>query len=100
MGPGLPARTGRPTGDRPRSGRACTGIAAQGTPSQGRGVVLGPAHEAILRLLAEGQTDQSIARTLGITTPTVTRTISEIYELLGVESRCQAGVAAKELGIV
>jgi DNA-binding NarL/FixJ family response regulator len=62
--------------------------------------VLNPTQEAILRLLAEGETDQSIARSLGITTRTVTRRIGEIYEVLGVESRFQAGVAAKELGIV
>lgn len=66
----------------------------------GRTGVLSPAHEAILRLLAEGETDQSIARSMGITTRTVTRRISEIYEVLGVESRFQAGIAAKELGIV
>lgn len=63
-------------------------------------ITLSPAHEGILRLLAEGQTDQSIARAMGITTRTVTRRISEIYEVLGVESRFQAGIAAKELGIV
>jgi DNA-binding CsgD family transcriptional regulator len=63
-------------------------------------VMLSPTHEGILRLLAEGQTDQSIARSMGITTRTVTRRISEIYEVLGVESRFQAGIAAKELGIV
>lgn len=63
-------------------------------------VTLSPAHEGILRLLAEGQTDQAIARSMGITTRTVTRRISEIYEVLGVESRFQAGIAAKEMGIV
>jgi DNA-binding CsgD family transcriptional regulator len=61
---------------------------------------LSAVHEGILRLLAEGQTDRSIARAVGITTRTVTRRISEIYEVLGVESRFQAGIAAKELGIV
>jgi DNA-binding CsgD family transcriptional regulator len=68
--------------------------------SDGRVVTLAATHEAILRLLAEGQTDQSIAHALGITTRTVTRRISEIYDLLGVESRFQAGIAAKERGIV
>jgi DNA-binding CsgD family transcriptional regulator len=82
-----------------RVGRGPVVGVAGGLPVGG-GVVVGPAHEAILRLLAEGQTDQSIARALGITTRTVTRRISEIYDLLGVESRFQAGVAAKELGIV
>jgi DNA-binding CsgD family transcriptional regulator len=75
------------------------GTAIQNCPARA-GAGIGPAHEAILRLLAEGQKDQSIARSLGITTRTVTRRIGEIYELLGVESRFQAGIAAKELGIV
>jgi DNA-binding CsgD family transcriptional regulator len=56
--------------------------------------------ESILRLLGEGQTDQAIARQLGITTRTVTRRIGEIYESLGVDSRFQAGVAAQRLGLV
>jgi DNA-binding CsgD family transcriptional regulator len=67
---------------------------------EGSSTALSPAHEAILRLLAEGQTDRSIARSLGVTPRTVTRRIAEIFELLGVDSRFQAGIAAKELGIV
>lgn len=74
--------------------------AEQAPRREGQSDVLSPTHEGILRLLAEGQTDQSIARAMGITTRTVTRRISEIYEVLGVESRFQAGIAAKELGIV
>ena len=65
-----------------------------------RSVRISPTHEAILRLLAEGQTDKSIARSMGITARTVTRRISEIYAMLGVESRFQAGIVAKEFGIV
>jgi DNA-binding CsgD family transcriptional regulator len=61
---------------------------------------LASTHEAVLRLLAEGHTDQSIARSMGITTRTVGRRISEIYHLLGVQSRFQAGIRARELGIV
>ncbi len=76
------------------------GRPAAGRPEPGQPGPLGPAHEAILRLLAEGQTDQAIAHSLGINPRTVTRRISEIYDALGVESRFQAGIAAKELGIV
>lgn len=61
---------------------------------------LSPMHEKILRLLAEGHTDSSVARVGGITTRTVTRRITEIYALLGVDSRFQAGVAAKQMDIV
>jgi DNA-binding CsgD family transcriptional regulator len=83
---------------RARSGGGTRAAAPEG--SEGHAALLSPAHEAILRLLAEGQTDRSIARSLGVTTRTVTRRIGEIYEFLGVDSRFQAGIAAKELGIV
>jgi DNA-binding CsgD family transcriptional regulator len=56
--------------------------------------------KAILRCLAEGATDQMIARRLGVTGRTVTRRIAEVYETLQVESRFQAGVAAHRLGLV
>jgi DNA-binding CsgD family transcriptional regulator len=77
-----------------------TPATAAGGGAEGRSAMLSPAHAAILRLLAEGQTDRSIARALGVTPRTVTRRIGEIYEALGVDSRFQAGIAAKELGIV
>ncbi|MGL5829220.1 MAG: LuxR C-terminal-related transcriptional regulator [Angustibacter sp.] len=54
----------------------------------------------ILRFLAEGETDQAIARQLGITPRTVTRRIAEIYRILGVDSRFQAGAVAQRLGLV
>jgi DNA-binding CsgD family transcriptional regulator len=79
-----------------RSRASENGATRTGTPAGG----LGSAHHAILRLLAEGQTDQAIAHAMGITPRTITRRVNEIYEALGVESRFQAGVAAKELGIL
>jgi DNA-binding CsgD family transcriptional regulator len=54
----------------------------------------------ILRCLAEGETDRMISRRLGVTSRTVTRRIAEVYEVLRVESRFQAGVAASRLGLV
>ncbi|HEY6793880.1 MAG TPA: helix-turn-helix domain-containing protein [Kineosporiaceae bacterium] len=57
-------------------------------------------HLTILRYLAEGATDQGIARALGVTPRTVTRRLNEIYEVLGVQSRFQAGSAARRLGLV
>ena len=83
-----------------RAGRGNGTPATAAGGSEDRSALLSPAHEAILRLLAEGQTDRSIARSLGVTTRTVTRRLGEIYEVLGVDSRFQAGIAAKELGIV
>ena len=77
-----------------------TGTPAVAAGPAGASMGLSPAHEAILRLLAEGHTDRSIARSLGVTSRTVTRRIAEIYEVLGVDGRFQAGIAAKEFGIV
>lgn len=61
---------------------------------------LTPQHLTILRCLADGATDQAIARALGITPRTVTRRLNEIYTALGVQSRFQAGSAARRLGLV
>lgn len=87
--------------------RATARVDATSVPRQAQEYAGAPARlaldsgqEAILRFLAEGQTDQAIARALGITTRTVTRRMSEIYEALGVQSRFQAGIAAKSIGIV
>jgi DNA-binding CsgD family transcriptional regulator len=61
---------------------------------------LSPQQQTILRCLAEGETDRMISRRLGVTSRTVTRRIAEVYEVLRVESRFQAGVAACRLGLV
>jgi DNA-binding CsgD family transcriptional regulator len=57
-------------------------------------------HLTILRCLADGATDQTVARALGITPRTVTRRLNEIYDALGVQSRFQAGSAARRMGLV
>jgi DNA-binding CsgD family transcriptional regulator len=57
-------------------------------------------HQAIMRYLADGVTDQAIARFLGITTRTVTRRVNEIYQALGVQSRFQAGATARRMGLI
>jgi DNA-binding CsgD family transcriptional regulator len=56
--------------------------------------------QTIMRYLADGATDQAIARFLGITTRTVTRRVNEIYQTLGVQSRFQAGAAARRMGLI
>lgn len=56
--------------------------------------------QAILRMLAEGATDRTMARILGVTPRTITRRLAELFDALGVESRFQAGVAAHRFGIV
>ena len=75
-----------------------------GTAAVARGrvptVVLDRQQRLILRILADGGTDRAVAQSLGVTTRTVTRRIAQLYEVLGVESRFQAGVVAERLGLV
>jgi len=54
----------------------------------------------LMRLLAGGLPDRSIARRLCLAPRTLARRISEIYRILGVDTRFQAGVAAQRLGII
>jgi len=54
----------------------------------------------MLRLLADGATDQAIARQLGVAPRTCTRKLRTLFELLGVESRFQAGVEAARRDLI
>lgn len=62
----------------------------------------GPDNSArtLLALLAAGVTDEGVARSLGISVRTVQRRVHELMEELGVRTRFQAGMAAKERGWV
>lgn len=51
-----------------------------------------PCDIQILRLLAAGATDESIARHLGISGRTVQRRVRALMDDLGVQTRFQAGV--------
>jgi sugar-specific transcriptional regulator TrmB/DNA-binding CsgD family transcriptional regulator len=53
---------------------------------------------AVIRLLADGDTDTAISRKLGISLRTAGRLVSEIMTALNVRSRFQAGVRTGELG--
>lgn len=55
-------------------------------------------HRMVLGLLALGHKDESIARNLGVSLRTASRIISETLDLLGAESRFQAGVLASRRG--
>ncbi|MFD4370743.1 LuxR C-terminal-related transcriptional regulator [Streptomyces sp. NPDC058486] len=57
-----------------------------------------PQQREILRLLAEGAKDETVARRFGVSTRTVRRMISDITARLGVESRFQLAVHAAERG--
>ncbi|MCK4898188.1 MAG: protein kinase, partial [Anaerolineales bacterium] len=56
-------------------------------------------HE-ILRLLVEGYTNKQIAQRLFVELPTIKWHISNIYKKLGVRSRVQAIVRARELNLI
>ncbi|WP_255950096.1 LuxR C-terminal-related transcriptional regulator [Streptomyces odontomachi] len=53
---------------------------------------------AVLSLLAQGNTDEAVARKLGISVRTSRRITAELMERLGARSRFQAGVIAGEQG--
>ena len=56
--------------------------------------------QAVLRLVAQGQTNRAIARTLNVSVGTVKLHVSQIIAKLGVSDRTQAAVRAVELGLI
>jgi DNA-binding NarL/FixJ family response regulator len=54
----------------------------------------------VLELLASGCKDETAARTLDIGVRTYRRRVAELMTALGAESRFQAGVRARELGLI
>ncbi len=61
---------------------------------------LAPREEAVLRLVARGQTNQEIARNLFISTSTVKKYVRAVIGKLGVSDRIQAAVRAVELDLL
>jgi DNA-binding CsgD family transcriptional regulator len=59
-----------------------------------------PQEQALLELLALGDTDEQAARKLGVSTRTVGRMAADLMARLGARSRLQAGVLAAERGWV
>ncbi len=57
--------------------------------------VSGDLQRTIIRLLASGAKDEVVARRVGLSVRTCRRHIAEIMELLGADSRFQAGVLAE-----
>lgn len=57
-----------------------------------------PEHRLLLRLLATGVTDASIARELGVSERTVHRRVTRLQQLLGANSRFLLGVQAVKRG--
>jgi hypothetical protein len=54
----------------------------------------------IIELLGSGCKDETAARTLSLSVRTYRRRVAELMSALGAESRFQAGVRARELGLV
>jgi DNA-binding NarL/FixJ family response regulator len=54
----------------------------------------------ILELLGSGCKDETAARTLALSVRTYRRRVAELMSALGASSRFQAGVRARELGLV
>ena len=54
----------------------------------------------VLDLLGRGVKDEAAARTLGLGVRTYRRRVAELMAALGAESRFQAGVRARDLGLV
>lgn len=67
-------------------------------PHTPQGVTLSAQQQAVLRMLTEGAKDDTGARALGVSTPTVTRVVGELITMLEAGSRFQAGVRAARLG--
>jgi DNA-binding NarL/FixJ family response regulator len=61
---------------------------------------LTPREVEVARLVAQGQTNQQIARTLLISVSTVKRHLRRIVAKLGVRDRVQAAVRVVELGVL
>ncbi len=53
---------------------------------------------SLIALMASGLKDEAIALEMGVAARTVRRRVQELYELLGVRNRFQAGIAVKERG--
>jgi len=54
----------------------------------------------VLHLLAEGQTDEAIARKLGVSVRTIRSDVSIMLQKLNAKSRFQAGVQAMRMGLL
>jgi two-component system, NarL family, response regulator LiaR len=70
------------------------------TPEQGEHQALTERETEVLRLLASGEANKQIARSLGIGEKTVKSHVSSILQKLGVRSRTQAALYASRAGLI
>lgn len=72
----------------------------KGEPVDAKTIELTPRERQVLGRIAQGRNDREIAADLGITRQTVRNYVTNIYGKLGVKSRVEAVVWARERGIV
>lgn len=68
---------------------------ADGQPSAGSPI--SPREWQVLQLLAQGCTDEAVARSLGVSLRTVRRVTAELMDRLGARSRFQAGLKSARI---
>jgi PAS domain S-box-containing protein len=69
-----------------------------GSASAALAAELTPREREVLELIARGSSNNQIAEELGLSNPTVRNYVARLYEKLGVNSRAQAVVWARERG--
>ncbi|MFF5449415.1 LuxR C-terminal-related transcriptional regulator [Streptomyces sp. NPDC012888] len=80
------------------------GSAPAAAPDRGTGGALdardelGPQEQAVLAFLAEGHTDDSIGKRLGVSSRTARRMANDLMDRLGARSRFEAGARAVQRG--
>lgn len=83
-----------------RSGARDRGVAKDGNPKAQAALGISEREIEVLQLLADGQSNKEIARTLGVSPNTVKTHIARLFEKLDVQRRTQAAMRARELGLV
>jgi DNA-binding CsgD family transcriptional regulator len=76
-------------------GKSSPGVRRQQVPAEQT-----PRHHKVLRLLADGLTDDAIARQVGVSVRTVRNDMAAAMLSLDARSRFQAGVRAAQLGLL
>lgn len=73
---------------------------APGNPAAQAGLGISARERRVLDLLAAGQSNKEIARTLGISPNTVKTHVARLYEKLGAKRRTDAVARARGLGLI
>ncbi|RPE39184.1 regulatory LuxR family protein [Streptomyces sp. Ag109_O5-1] len=71
-----------------------------GQPTRGSVEELSRQHTQTLELLAQGMTDEAIAKRMGLSARTIRRTVADLLDKLQARSRFEAGKRAVQLGLL